>query len=199
MTTAERAYYEQRAPEYDDFYLGTGLYAQRERPGWQEEVEALRVMLRSLPFRSFLDVACGTGFMTQHLPGRVVAFDQSPSMLRIARSRLPQGVAVRGDGLALPFRDGAFKCVIAGHFYGHLRQPQREQFLAEARRLSARLLIFDAGPHGRFGPEEVQERVLSDGSRHSVYKRFFTPALLMEELGGGQVLHAGKWFVGVLT
>jgi hypothetical protein len=46
MNTEERAYYERRAPEYDDFYLGTGLYAARERPGWHEEVKALERMLR---------------------------------------------------------------------------------------------------------------------------------------------------------
>ena len=29
-------------PEYDDWYLGTGLFAARVRPGWHAEVEALR-------------------------------------------------------------------------------------------------------------------------------------------------------------
>jgi hypothetical protein len=28
-----------------------------------------------------------------------------------------------------------------------------------------------------------------------VYKRYFTGAGLAEELGGGEVLHAGRWFV----
>jgi hypothetical protein len=39
--------------------------------------------------------------------------------------------------------------------------------------------------------------VLNDGSRHTVYKRFFAPEELAAELGGGQVLHAGRWFVVV--
>jgi hypothetical protein len=26
-------YYDRRAPEYDDWYMGTGLFAQRDRPG----------------------------------------------------------------------------------------------------------------------------------------------------------------------
>jgi hypothetical protein len=40
-----------------------------------------------------------------------------------------------------------------------------------------------------------QERELNDGSRHRVYKRFFTGAELLAELGGGEVLHEGRWFV----
>jgi hypothetical protein len=43
--------------------------------------------------------------------------------------------------------------------------------------------------------EEWQERKLDDGSRHRVYKRFFTPEGLAAELGGGRVFHAGHWFV----
>ena len=45
------------------------------------------------------------------------------------------------------------------------------------------------------GAEEWQERVLDDGSRHRVYKRFFTGAELAGELGDGEVLHEGRWFV----
>jgi demethylmenaquinone methyltransferase/2-methoxy-6-polyprenyl-1,4-benzoquinol methylase len=60
-------------------------------------------------------------------------------------------------------------------------------------------LIVDAGAHGQFGMEEVQQRVLKDGSRHAVYKRYFTPEGLLAELGSGTVLHGGHWFVSVLS
>jgi len=43
----------------------------------------------------------------------------------------------------------------------------------------------------------VQERVLNDGSRWEVYKRWFTGDELVEELGAGTVLHDGHWFVVV--
>src|SRR5262245_20395500 len=36
-----RAYYEQRAAEYDDWWLGRGIFARRERPGWDAEVAAV--------------------------------------------------------------------------------------------------------------------------------------------------------------
>lgn len=194
MNEAERIYYERRAPEYDDWYLGTGLYAARVRPGWHEEVEELRICLRALSMRSVLDVACGTGFLTQHMAGRVVT-----AMLRIARQRVPGGRVLQGDALRLPFRADAFEWLTVCHFYGHLALGMRACFLAEARRVAERMLIVDAAWREDVQPEEVQERVLTDGSRHSVYKRYFTPAQLAGEWGGGQVLHAGRWFVAVLA
>ncbi|HUO31190.1 MAG TPA: class I SAM-dependent methyltransferase [Bryobacteraceae bacterium] len=199
MNEAERIYYDRRATEYDDWYLGTGLFAARVRPGWHDEVAALIACLRGLEMRVVVDTACGTGFLTQHLAGRVTALDQSMAMLRIARDRLPGGCVLQGDAFRLPFRAGAFEYAMAGHFYGHLDITMRQQFLGEARRVAGRILLVDAAWHAGVEPEETQERVLQDGSRHKVYKRYFTPEQLIAELGGGQVLHAGQWFVAVVA
>src|SRR5918995_6944529 len=84
-----KAYYEARAPEYDDWWLGTGLYAERDRPGWEEEREALIEALTRLEPARTGDVACGTGVLTQYLPGGVTGLDQSPSMLELAAERRP--------------------------------------------------------------------------------------------------------------
>ena len=62
-----RTYYRQRAPEYDDWWNGTGLFEQRDRPGWHEDVAALCAALEALPPARTLDVGCGTGFLTAHL------------------------------------------------------------------------------------------------------------------------------------
>ena len=45
--------------------------------------------------------------------------------------------------------------------------------------------------------EQWQERALKDGTRHRVYKRYFTGQVLADELGTGDVLHDGRWFVVV--
>lgn len=196
MTGAERAYYDRRASEYDDFYLGTGLFAARNRPGWAEELQQLQSVLAALPFGSFLDVACGTGFLTWNLRGSVIGLDRSAPMLDIARSRLPRASFVRGDGLALPFRSQQFDCLITAHFYGHLEAPAARLFLAEARRVARCIVIVDAAKRDEVPFEEQQERVLQDGSRHVVYKRYFTPEQLIAEIAG-RLLHAGRWFVAV--
>src|SRR3954467_11769005 len=123
------AYYSARAAEYDEWYDGAGRFADRDRPGWDDEVEALVALVRGLPAARTLDVACGTGFLTRHLAGLAVGLDQSPEMVAIAQSRLPDGIALTGDALALPFADGAFDRIFTGHFYGHLVPEERAAFL----------------------------------------------------------------------
>jgi SAM-dependent methyltransferase len=196
---AMREYYDRRAPEYDDWWEGRGLFASRVRPGWHDEVGELVAALRALPPARTLDLACGTGFLTRHLPGAVTGLDASAAMLAIARGRLPHGELVQGDALAPPFPDGAFERVAAGHFYGHLDERRRARFLAQARRLAPELLIIDAARRDDVPAERMDPRVLRDGSRHEVFKRWFDPAGLVEELGGGEVVHAGAWFVAVLA
>lgn len=189
-----RAYYDRRAGEYDDWWLGAGLFAARDRPGWAAEVEELVGVVRRLPPARVLDVACGTGFLTRHLRGDVVGLDQSAQMVEIAAARVPEGRIVQGDAVPLPFGDGEFDRVVTSHFYGHLLDGEREAFVAEARRVGRELVVVDSALRGDVGSEEWQERVLTDGSRHRVYKRFFTGAELADELSG-RVLYEGRWFV----
>ena len=192
-----KAYYDRRAPEYDDWYLGGGRFAERERPGWHEEVAALGETLAALQPARTLDVACGTGFLTRFLPGEVVALDQSASMLEQAAEQAPDATYLQGDALALPFADGAFERVFTGHFYGHLDGEQRERFLREARRVAGELVVVDSALRPDVEPEEQQERILDDGSRWEVYKRYFEAEGLARELGGGETLFDGRWFVAV--
>ena len=194
-----REYYEARASEYDDWYLGRGLFSERERPDWEKELAALERALASLPWAHTLDVACGTGYLTRHLPGEVVGLDQSASMLEVARERVPTAAFIEGDAFALPFADGAFERVFAAHFYGHLDREERVRFLAEAARVAPELVVCDAALRPDRGREEMQERILEDGSSWQVYKRFFGAEELAAELGGGEVIFSGDWFVVVRT
>jgi SAM-dependent methyltransferase len=194
-----KAYYHARAREYDDWWLQRGRYASTTDPDWQAEREHAFEAVRALPPKRTLDVACGTGFVTRCLQGVVVGLDQSEDMLDVAHEQAPKATYVRGDGLELPFDDGSFERVFTSHFYGHLEADERRRFLAEARRAAPELVVFDAALHSGHERSEWQERVLNDGSRWSVYKRFFTAGGLLAELGGGTVLHEGKWFVLVVS
>jgi hypothetical protein len=60
-------------------------------------------------------------------------------------------------------------------------------------------VVVDSALRDDVATEERQERVLNDGSRHTVYKRFLAPEELAAELGGGRVLHGGRWFVAVVA
>lgn len=192
---ATATYYDQRAAEYDEWYLGQGHFAGRERPGWPDEIEHVVDLLAALPTARTLDVACGSAFLTRHLAGGlVVALDQSRAMVALAQTRLPDGLAMIGDALDLPFPDGAFDRVITGHFYGHLPTSERTTFLAEARRVAKEVIVIDSALRPAVQPEQWQERTLNDGSHHKVYKRYLTGKQLAEELDG-ELLLDGTWFV----
>jgi ubiquinone/menaquinone biosynthesis C-methylase UbiE len=192
-----KTYYDRRAREYDDWWLGRGLYAERDRPGWDEEVAVLAELVAALPPARTLDVACGTGFLTRHLRGDIVGLDQSERMLGVAREQVPDATFLQGDALALPFDDGAFDRLFASYFYCHLEEEDRLRFLSEARRVARELVVVASVPGAGDPLERWEERMLKDGSQWTVFKRVFTGEQLASELGGGEVLHEGRWFVVV--
>jgi ubiquinone/menaquinone biosynthesis C-methylase UbiE len=191
-----KVYYDERAPEYDDWWLGRGLYAERDRPGWNEELRELESVIADLPPKRTLDVACGTGFLTRHLRGEIVGLDASERMLTLAREQAPDAEFVAGDALSLPFADTTFDRVFASYFYCHLEEDERARFLAEASRVSPELVIVASVHRDDAASERWEERRLSDGSTWSVYKRVFTAEALAAELEAS-VLFEGSWFVVV--
>jgi len=192
-----KAYYDARAPEYDDWYLGVGRYAHLEREHWDESVRELELAVAALPPTRTLDVACGTGFLTRHLRGDVTALDQSTRMLAVARKRVPDAGLIHDDALELPFEDGAFDRVFTAHFYGHLEEDDRLTFLAAARRVADELVVVDTARRPDREAVQWEERILKDESRWGVFKRYFEPEQLVSELGSGEVLVANRWFVMV--
>ena len=191
-----KAYYDRRAPEYDDWWLGQGLHADRERPGWEDELRLLEGVIRGLRPGRTLDVACGTGFLTRHLRGDVVGLDASERMLELARAQAPTARFEQGDALSLPFEEGEFDRVFASYFYCHLEAEDRERFLAESRRVGQELVVVASIRGDGDDAERWEERRLADGSRWTVYKRVFEGPDLANELGG-EIVFRGRWFVVV--
>jgi ubiquinone/menaquinone biosynthesis C-methylase UbiE len=186
-----KAYYEARAREYDDWWKWHVV----EHP---DEYALLVSTIESLEPAKTLDVACGTGFLTRHLQGDVTGIDQSATVLEIAAEQAPEATLVQGEGIALPFEDGSFDRLFTSHFYGHLEDPDRELFLDEARRVARELVVVDSSArHPGAQADGMQPRTLKDGSRWEVYKRYFTGHGLSAELGGGEVLLDGTYFVAV--
>jgi ubiquinone/menaquinone biosynthesis C-methylase UbiE len=181
-------YYHLRAREYDA--TSWGLAAERE----PAELARLLDVLKSLPPIRTLDVACGTAFLTQCLSGSLTLLDASEDMLAIAAERVPGAELLRAEALPLPFPDGSFERVFASAFYGHLLPSERRLFLDEARRVARELVLVEQ-TNGPVHWEGLQERVLGDGSKHTVYTTYFTTGSLLRELRGGDVLYGGAWLV----
>src|SRR3954470_981302 len=154
MRASEKAYYDRRAAEYDDWWLGTGSCAERALPGWQDEVARLVEVVAALPPAATLDVACGTGFLSQYLRGELTLLDQSSSMLARARERRPDANPVQADVPPLPFPDAGAERGFTSHFDGHLRDDLRADFVSDAPRVAGELIVVDSAGDDR---EDEQE------------------------------------------
>jgi SAM-dependent methyltransferase len=200
-------FFDSLAPVYDDWWHDQGRFVPGSRPGWSEEVARVLTVLHSLEPTRTLDVGCGTGFLTGELPGAAAGLDASEEMLEIARKRAPQIEFIRGDATSLPFADGSFGRVFASVLCTHLEPTARAQFIAEARRTAREIVILETSlavladdpagspPVDRGEAVRIQTRVAPDGSRYSVYKRWLSAQRLCSDLGGGEVLHDGHYFV----
>ncbi|MDP8951690.1 MAG: hypothetical protein M3N18_05545 [Actinomycetota bacterium] len=120
---------------------------------------------------------------------------QSEAMPKIARERVSWAVFVRGDALEMPVRRPLLRPRLRLQLSTGLGIHERERFLEEARRVAAEQIVL-VQPPPLFGPsglpEALEERVLYDGSRFRIYRRYFDPQGLAEELGG-RFLFAGRW------
>ena len=87
-----KEYYDLRAPYYDDWWVG----AARDRPGWPEELTDALAAVTALPPARTLDVACGTGYLTQHLGGEVVGRHAVDQRSRITRREAGTGAGTGG-------------------------------------------------------------------------------------------------------
>jgi SAM-dependent methyltransferase len=192
-----KEYYDRRAAEYDDAYTGRGRWPFTQAPGLEAEIPLVERFVAELPESATLDVACGTGYLTRHLRGWTVGTDFSSAMLQQAEARTAADAFVRADALALPFGPNSFERVFSSHFYGRLRAGDRKRFLAECHRVAPALIVLDS-PFQRDRPAEGErERELLDGSRYTIFKKYFRPDELAEELGGGDILLSTSWFLAV--
>lgn len=177
-----QAYYAARANEYER------MYAKPERQADLRRLEsAIPAMLAG---RNVLEIACGTGYWTQHLAKTakaVLATDLTAETLAVARGKNLPADRVRfatADAYGLPGALGRFDAAFAGFWWSHLKPAQCRRFLAS---LSARLargalvVLLDnryvegsSTPIARRDAEgnTWQRRRLDDGTEHLVLKNF---------------------------
>jgi ubiquinone/menaquinone biosynthesis C-methylase UbiE len=108
----------------------TRLAARKAAYGGAEGPDAREVLFQAVVDRGparILEVGCGEGELAERL-GRetsadVVAVDQSPRMVELARAR---GVDAQvGEAEELPFADGSFDCVVAAWMLYHVADLDR--------------------------------------------------------------------------
>jgi demethylmenaquinone methyltransferase/2-methoxy-6-polyprenyl-1,4-benzoquinol methylase len=184
VPTDLRAYYAQRAGEYER------VYAKPER---QDDLRAIEAWLPAcFAQRDVLEVACGTGWWTPHGARDArswLATDINDETLVLARHKpLPAGVRfARADAFDLHrIEGGPFDAAFAGFWWSHVRRTALPLWLQSlhARLVpGARIVFIDnryvegsSNPIARTDADgnTYQQRRLSDGSTYEVLKNFPT-------------------------
>lgn len=90
------------------------------------------------PETTVLDLCCGSGQTTAFLVNysqRVTGLDASPRSIDRAQAQVPQATFVEGWAEAMPFEDNHFEVVHSSAALHEMEPEQRQQILAEIRRV----------------------------------------------------------------
>lgn len=181
ISTSMTDYYQQRAPEYEEFY---------NKPERQADQERMKEWLREeVRGRSILEIACGTGYWTAvaaPVAKLIQATDYNSAPLEIARSKNLGGHVSfsRADAYNLPEFDIPFDCGMAHFWWSHILLSDQAAFLeAFTSRLgpSAKIVMIDNNcvsgstipiTHRDEHGNTYQTRKLSNGDQYEVVKNF---------------------------
>ena len=184
-------YYQQRAGEYDEFWLRRGNYAlpPADEKRWFADVTQVEEVVHDfLPHGDVLEYAAGTGIWTRHLirhARHVTAVDSSPETRAINQSRLPASASVTfvtADIFAWDPPPAAFDLVFFGYWLSHVPADRLAWFwgqVATALRPGGRVFFVDSYGETRLDGD-VQQRRLNDGRGFQVVKRYWQPAELVD-------------------
>jgi ubiquinone/menaquinone biosynthesis C-methylase UbiE len=188
---AQRLYYDQRAPEYDDSYQRTRGHDRGEEAnaGWRAEMAELGDAFDRVPLNGdILELAAGTGAWTERIVRRarsLTVVDASPAMLDANRTRLGSAAASVDYRIADLFawrperrRDA---CVF-GFWLCKVPDNRIEGFLdavADALRPGGVVCCVDKSAVAE-PATELEERTLNDGRRFTIVDHARPPARLVE-------------------
>ncbi|GAB2591304.1 hypothetical protein Aab01nite_39250 [Paractinoplanes abujensis] len=184
----QRAYYQARAGEYDEWWYRQGRYALTpdEEDRWFAAVAyAEQALLSFNPTGDVLEYACGTGLWTRHLARyatTVLAVDASPAMLDRNRSRsLGDHVRYRqADIFTWDPPPATFDVVFFSYWLSHVPTDQFAPFwhrVNAALRPGGRVFLLDSYHHEEL-PGHTQPRTLNDGRQFQIVKHFWQPSAL---------------------
>jgi SAM-dependent methyltransferase len=193
------AYYEARAPEYDDWYLRRGRYSQGPMSDlqWQAELDEATLWLDGLPIGGeIVELAAGTGWWSPLLAqkGELWIYDLAETALdrahdRLLAHRLRAHIHVR-DVWEEP--DRQVDAVFCGFWLSHVPRARLQEFLALVRRWlkpDGSFAFVDSRPDPESGArdhpaprEDRSLRRLSDGREFEIPKVYYQPAELESAL-----------------
>ena len=210
-------YYEERAPEYDELYLGKGP-ALSAPDAYIGDVRKISALCKQFGRGHLIDIGCGTGYWLQYYSNNckeITLVDQSRNMLvecqKKTRKITPEiGINfIKGNFFHLRFLSRIFDSALIGFLISHLPSDEERIFFTKIKgilRPKASILWID----GAWSPlrekfrkkEGFQERRLNDGRSFSIFKRYFDEedirtilekhTMMLESLYMGEVFFAAQ-------
>jgi len=192
------SYYDTRAPEYDDIYLGKGPASIPDPALYKNEAQVTSKIVSKFGTGHLIDIACGTGYWLPCYARnciKVTLIDQSERMLSECRRRIDElkfGEGcdlVQGDFFKASFENTFFDSALVGFLLGHLSSEEEETFFRKLLGIlspGSQLMVIDSTWSIRRQQyrqkEGVQKRVLNDSSTFTIYKRYFSKSDIEEVL-----------------
>ena len=183
------SYYDERAREYDEIYLGKGPASIPDPIAYKNEVTKISRIVSTFGRGHLIDVGCGTGFWLSYYArncSRITLIDQSENMLLECKRRTENlGLKdkccfVEGDFFEVTFRNCIFDSAIVGFLISHLSLELEQSFFVKLKKIlkpNAQLMIIDSAWSKKRQQyrkkESIQKRVLNDGRIFTIYKRYF--------------------------
>jgi SAM-dependent methyltransferase len=211
------AYYEARAPEYDDWYLRRGRYERGpvHDAAWNAELDAAGRWLDALPIRGqIVELAAGTGWWSPLLAskGELSIYDAAPAPLERARERLVAHRLRAHIHLRDAWAEGdrPVDAVFTGFFLSHVPRERLVAFLGVVRRWLApggTFAFIDSRPDPQSSaadhPSPADDRSvrrLDDGREFTIVKVYYEPSELeaaLREAGfdAAEVTTTGRFFL----
>lgn len=211
------AYYEARAPEYDDWYLRRGRYARGpiHDTAWNAELDVAGRWLDGLPITGeIVELAAGTGWWSPLLAskGELSLYDAAPAPLERARERLVahhlRAHLHLRDAWAAP--DRAVDAVFTGFWLSHVPRERLATFLDLVRhwlKPGGTFAFIDSlsDPQSSAADQPVPAddlavRRLDDGRQFTVVKVYYEPleleaALAAAGFTAAEVTTTGRFFL----
>lgn len=182
-----KAYYNERAQEYEEIYAGKGHITLDPR-SYLEDVVKISETASQFGRGHLIDIACGTGFWLPYYARnctKITLLDQSEKMLKecarkVEALHLTSVTIMQGDFLEVSLEPSTFDSAFVGFFVSHLTPEQEKVFFHILRRIlkpDSHVMMVDSvwnserQKHRK--KEGIQERTLNDGRTFHVYKRYF--------------------------
>jgi ubiquinone/menaquinone biosynthesis C-methylase UbiE len=190
------SYYNERAPEYENFYRGEFPAKVPDPTLYQQDTLNIQKLLPDYVNGQCLDIACGTGFWLSVYAkncSSITLIDQSASVLEECAKKIKTlGIEnkirlIQNDIFSYPYPENAYDSVIAGFIISHLIDTELTRFFALLKKIlkpAGSIVVIDSvwsketAAMSRVKSGMIK-RTLKDGREFEIYKtRFEKPDLL---------------------